>query len=521
MMPLDNNNSVSSNYKWLVLFNIMISTFMVVLDTTVVNTALPVIMGTLGASMNTAEWILTGYMLSMATVLAMSSWLSTRFGFKNIYIASLLIFTLGSFLCSISTSIEELIFWRIIEGIGGGLLMPVGLSIVTTTFSAEQRNMAIGLWSIATAASVSFGPMIGGYLVDSFSWNYIFYINIPIGLLCAIFAYVVQRKESRMNSSRLDWWGVVTSSIFLPVFLYGLSQVNASDNPQGWSSPIVVSCMLIAAFMFAVFIYAELHVKAPLIDLRIFRYRNFSIANFVILIFAIGMFGSTFLIPLYLQDSLGYSAFQSGLMFLPAGLIQAFASPLSSRLIEKIDGRAIIIVGLLLLSYSFVINSSFSVFTSHDDILHSLLLRSFALGILYPPLMAISVRDISFKDMPQASGLTNIIRQVGGSIGVAFFTYNMSIRRNYHSQVYSESLNYLGEEYNQSVDRLTQFYQSASGDNAIAAVQQSKSYIDNFISNQAYVSAINDQFIVGAIFTMLAVLPVLFISRNRGLRRRK
>ena len=222
----------SPSYKWFILGNVMISTFMVVLDSTVVNTALPVIMGTLGASMNTAEWILTGYMLSMATVLSTTGWLSNRFGYKNVFIASLIIFTFGSFMSGNSTTIGELIFWRIIEGVGGGLLMPVGMSIVTTVFPPSQRSTALGFWAIATAASVSFGPMIGGYLVDNFNWNYIFYVNIPIGILCIIVTIVLQRRYAHDGKLQLDVPGLITSALFLPVFLYGLSQVNASTNPD-------------------------------------------------------------------------------------------------------------------------------------------------------------------------------------------------------------------------------------------------------------------------------------------------
>ena len=309
----------SPSYKWFILGNIMISTFMVVLDSTVVNTALPSIMGTLGASMDTAEWILTGYMLSMATILATTGWLSNRYGYKNVFIASLIIFTFGSFMSGNSTSIGELIFWRIIEGIGGGMLMPVGMSIVTTVFPPEERSTALGFWAIATAASVSFGPMIGGYLVDNFNWNYIFYVNIPIGILCIIITIVLQKDYAYEKNLKLDLPGLITSATFLPVFLYGLSQVNASTNPQGWSNPIVMACMWISAISFVLFIYFELSAKTPLIDIHLFKDWRFSIANFVILVFAIGMVGSTFLIPLYMQDNLGYSAFEAGLVFLPVG----------------------------------------------------------------------------------------------------------------------------------------------------------------------------------------------------------
>ena len=183
--------SESSYYKWIILANVMITTFMAVLDATVVNTALPVIMGTLGAPMNTVEWILTGYMLSLATILAITGWLSSKFGYKLVFIAGLAIFTFGSFMCGNSSTIGSLIFWRIVEGIGGGILMPVGMSIVSSVFPPKERSMALGFWAVATAASVSLGPMFGGYIVDNLNWSYIFYINVPIGIFSILFTAIV------------------------------------------------------------------------------------------------------------------------------------------------------------------------------------------------------------------------------------------------------------------------------------------------------------------------------------------
>lgn len=517
MITQQNNSSPeSSSYKWFILGNVMISTFMVVLDSTVVNTALPTIMGTLGASMNTAEWILTGYMLSMATVLSTTGWLSNRFGYKNIFIASLIIFTFGSFMCGNSTSINELIFWRIIEGVGGGMLMPVGMSIVTTAFPPEQRSTALGFWAIATAASVSFGPMIGGYLVDNFNWNYIFYVNIPIGILCMIVTIVIQKKYQYAKNLKLDIAGLITSALFLPVFLYGLSQVNASTNPQGWSSPLVMACMWISAVSFILFVYFEMTVSSPLIDLRLFKDWKFSIANLVIFIFAVGMFGSTFLIPLYMQDNLGYSAFQAGLVFMPVGLVQAFGSPISGKLTKYIDPRIIIVTGLLLLSISFFINSTFTLQTDRHTIIASLILRGVGMGILYPPLLSVSLESITSKQMAQASSITNIIRQVGGSVGVACFTFMLTLRRTFHSQIYSETIDYTGNTYQSMINRLSEFFSSVGSDTSESALSQAKSYLVNWLNTEAYIKGINDDFFIGGIVTVLAIIPVLFLKQKKN-----
>ncbi len=507
--------SDSPAYKWIILGNVMLATFMAILDATVVNTALPVIMGTLGVSMNQIEWILTGYMLSMATILSTTGWLSNRFGYKNIFLLGVLIFTFGSFMCGNSDSINQLIFWRIIEGIGGGIIMPVGMSIVTSVFPPEERSTALGFWAISTAASVSFGPMIGGYLVDNFTWNYIFYINVPIGIFCIFFSVVVQKSYKLESALKFDIPGFITSSTFLPVFLYGLSQVNSSTNPSGWKSPVVMGCMWIAVVFFVLFIFTELNVKTPLIDIRVFKHKNFSIANFVIFIFAVGMFGSTFLIPLYLQDTLGYSAFHAGLLFLPVGLIQAFVSPSAGRIIKYIDPRIVIIFGLILLSTSFFMNNNLTLQTDRSYVLFSLILRGAGLGILFPPLLAVSLVNVSAIRMAQASSITNITRQVGGSVGVAFFTYTLSRRRTFHTQIYSETIDYTGETYQNTVESLSQFYSSTGADNAVAAAKMAKHYIIEWINTEAYIKGINDDFLIGAIITVLAIIPALLLTPKK------
>ena len=504
-----------SSYKWLVLFNVMLTTFMAVLDSTVVNTGLPVIMGTLGASMNSAEWILTGYMLSMATILPAAGWLSDRFGYKRLFIFSLVVFTIGSFMCGNSTAIGELVFWRIFQGIGGGLLMPVGMAVVTTVFPVEQRGMALGFWAIASAASVSFGPLIGGYLVDNLNWNYIFFVNIPIGGFSIIYTMIVQQEYKTGIRQKFDIPGFVTSAIFLPVFLYGLSELTSSTNTRGWSSPLVLGCMWVAAVSFVLFIYTELTVKNPMINLKIFKDHNFSLANLIVFIFGVGMFGSTFLIPLYMQDSLGYSAYQTGLFFLPVGFLQAVASPLAGNAARWVNPKVVIVLGLLLLCSSFYMNYSFSFLTDKWYIMVSLYLRGVGLGLLYPPLLNVSLRMISNQQMAQASSVTNIVRQIGGSFGVAMFSHLLSQRRTFHTERYHEAIAYTEQTYTNVVDGLRHFFSASGGLGHAESVSYAKRYILEHVDMEAYISGIDDVFFVAFVTTLLALIPMFFLKTKR------
>lgn len=506
----------SSSYKWIVLGNIMIGTFMAVLDSTVVNTGLPVIMGTLGADINVAEWVLTGYMLSMASILPAAGWLSERFGYKKIYFLSLLVFTVGSFMCGSSSTIEELIFWRVIEGFGCGMLLPVGMAIVSDVFPPEQRGTALGFWSIASAASVSFGPTIGGYLVDYMDWNYIFYVNIPIGILALIVTAIVQKEHVKGTKVPFDIPGFITSAIFLPVFMYGLSEVNSSTNSMGWNSPVVLGAMWIAVVTFILFLYFEFTVRTPLINLRLFVDKDFALSNLILFVFGIGMFGSTFLIPLYLQDNLGYSALQAGMFFMPVGIIQGVASPLSGKLMQRINPKVFIVSGILLMALSFYMNYYLSFLTEKWYIMLSLYLRGLGMGLLFTPLLTLSLVNIRNSDMAQASSITNIVRQMGGSFGVAIFSHLLTQRTAFHTQRYGEALNYTGDVYRQTLHSLSGFMEHTGGRTPDTAREVAEMLMLKRIDLEGYISAINDDFFIAFIVTLLCVVPVLFLRTKKG-----
>ena len=502
-------------YKWLILANVMIATFMAVLDSTVVTVGLPTIMGDLGTDINTAEWILTAYMLSLAVMLPVSSWFANKYGYKNVFIVSILIFTSGSFLCGNSTSIEELIFWRVYQGIGCGAIIPVGMAIVTAVFSPEKRGLALGFWAVASAVSVSFGPSIGGFLIDNFNWNYIFFVNVPIGAFAVFFSWVVQKELQKRVVGKFDFLGFITSSIFLSTFLYGLTAVNSATNLEGWNDPTVIFCLFIALASFLLFIYVELTQTNPLMNLRLFRDRNFALGNIVIFIFGVGMFGSTFLVPLYLQNSLGYSAFQSGLFFIPVGILQGIASPLVGKLSQKYNPKIFIIVGLILLGTSFYLNQSLSYLTEASYINLSLYLRGVGMGMLFSPLMNVSLYNISQEFMAQASSLTNIIRQVGGSFGVTIMSYILAKRTAFHTARYHESLNYSGEVYLQTKNELSQYMLHHTAASDQLANLYSTTVLNQRINMEAYIGGMNDDFFIASMITFAAIVPVFFLLKKR------
>ncbi|MBQ4278603.1 MAG: DHA2 family efflux MFS transporter permease subunit [Rikenellaceae bacterium] len=433
MKHLQTRIQQSKGYKWWVLGVIMLGTFMAVLDITVVNVGLPTIMHAFGVSLSTAEWVITAYMITMTIMLPTAGWLADKYGNKNLYLIGMVLFTLGSWLCGRAQTDVFLIASRALQGIGGGTIQALGLAIVTREFPPSQRSMALGLWAIASAASISFGPLIGGYLVDDYSWHWIFDVNVPIGIVGVLATILIQREWKRPDIGPFDWVGFVSVATFMPLAIYALARGNATSNPQGWSSPSVIVPGTIAVIALVVFIVAELRSKYPLLNIRLLADRNFGIAMLVLVIFGICMFGGTYLLPLYMQNGLGYTAIMAGSVFLPVGLIQGILSTLSGFITKYIGTLPQVFCGLAVMTLSFWFASRFTVDTPHSGIMLVLYLRGFGMGLTFAPLNVFSLKNLKHGDMAAASGISNSIKQLAGSIAVAMLTSILTARTAAHA----------------------------------------------------------------------------------------
>jgi DHA2 family multidrug resistance protein len=505
----------SSWYRWWVLGNVMIGTFMAVLDATIVNVGLPKIMTSFGVGLDRIEWVLTAYMLALAVMLPATAWLADRFGYKRMYFIGLLLFTLGSFLCGISPNENILILSRIVQGLGAGMIMPIGMAIVTREFPVNQRGIALGFWSVAAAASVSFGPLIGGYLVDTFNWPLIFDVNVPIGIVGMLVTVLIQKEYINKNLKKFDLAGFISIATFLPLVLYALSEGNAVTNTAGWHAPYILICFGISVIALTVFVANELTIDEPIIDLRLLTNRNFGISNIVVFLFGMGMFGSTFLMPLYLQNSLGYSAIQAGAFFLPVGILQGIMAPLSGYASDKINPKIPIILGILIMATSFYMNTWLSYLTEKSFIMFTLYLRGIGMGMLFTPISAVALLDIPREKMAQASGLTNTIRQLAGSFGVAILATLLSTRVKFHNQLYSEALDQNSPVYKSVTNKLVQQIQHHTGAGYADAMKQGQIILSGHISKQAYISGINDDFLIAAAITLAGVIPVFWLHTRK------
>jgi drug resistance transporter, EmrB/QacA subfamily len=493
----------------------MVGTFMVVLDSTIVNVSLPKIMSSFGVGLSTIEWVITAYMLAMAAMLPTSGWLADKFGYKRVYFWGLFLFTLGSLLCGLSNDETTLILSRVIQGLGAGTVQPLGMAIITREFPLKQRGLALGFWAIAAAASVSFGPLIGGYLVDNFSWQLIFDVNIPVGIIALVFTILIQREFVSPNARKFDYIGFISVIIFLPVLLYALSEGNAQTNSAGWTAPYILVCFAISAIAFAVFVTQELTTEYPLLDLRLLVDRNFGMSNALMFVFSIGMFGSTFLLPLYLQNSLGYTALQSGAVFLPVGIIQGAFSPVSGWFADKVNAKTPIIAGVGLLVVSFLLNSNLSFLTEHSYIMTSLYIRGLGMGLIFTPLSTLSLLTIPREKMAQASGIMNTVRQVGGSIGVALLSTLLTARVSFHSQMYGEAIQSTSQTFQSVTKNMAYFIQQHGGGSFGTALKQGQSILMSNIGTQAFIQGVNDDFLIAACISILGFIPILLLKSKK------
>jgi DHA2 family multidrug resistance protein len=504
-----------ASYRWWVLFNVMIGTFMAVLDATIVTVALPKIQASFGVDIDKVEWVLTAYLLAFAVMLPTSGWVADHFGYKRTYFLALFLFTLGSFLCGLAWDENVLILFRILQAIGAGLLMPVGMAIVTREFPVEQRGVALGFWSIAAAASVSLGPLIGGYLVDNIGWNAIFDVNVPVGIVALFATAVIQREYKTERARSFDVLGFVSLAVFLIALLLALSDGNAAWNTGGWTSPFIVSCFVISSLGLVVFLVVEFNVEHPLIELNLLKNFNFGVTNAILFIFGLGMFGSTFLLPLYLQDSLGYTALQAGAVFLPVGILQAFTAPISGIVSDRINPKIPAVLGLILLAWSLYMNGSLSLYSMHRDIMLPLIIRGLAMGMLFTPLTTLALSEIPKHKIAQASGLFNVLRQLGGSFGVALMGTLLTRRMMYHSTLYGQMVDQHSGIFQQVSYGLMHFSREAVGGSTAVSGMRANALIVEHIMNQAFVRAIDDDFIVAAAITLAAVIPIFLLRTNR------
>ncbi|HEX3016114.1 MAG TPA: DHA2 family efflux MFS transporter permease subunit, partial [Desulfobacteria bacterium] len=492
-------------YMWLALVVVVIGTFMSILDTSIVNIAIPKMMTIFGASTDQIEWVLTGYMLTMGIVIPLTGYLGDSFGYKRIYIFALTVFTIGSALCGIASSTQTMVAARVVQAVGGGMIMPIGMSMTYRIIPLEKRGLALGIWGISAMAAPAIGPTLSGYIVEYLDWRLIFMINVPVGIIGVTLAMIILRETPRVKNMKFDLGGALTAGIGLFTLLLALSEASS----KGWSSGYIIGLLVVAALSLTTFVLIELVHSQPLLDLRVLKIFPFTLSLFINIVTTIGLFGGVFLIPLYMENLRGYSAMQTGVLMFPSAVATGIAMPISGKLFDKYGAKWLTIIGLAALTISTYVLSKMTMDTPYDTVMLVLIIRGLGMGLCMMPSQTAGMNSIPPAEVGRASALNNTIRQASGSFGIAVLTTIMQNRQAFHAAVYTENLNLNSPQVVQA-QAMIQEALSQHGMSMAAAKTGTVLQLFSTVMQQAMASALDDTFLVSAGICLIAI-PLAFL----------
>jgi EmrB/QacA subfamily drug resistance transporter len=404
------------NRKWWTLVAVAFGLFMIMLDNTVVNVALPSIERDLHVSISSLEWIVTAYALTFAALLITGGKLGDLFGRRRIFVIGIAIFTLSSLACGFAPTAGFLIGARAVQGVGAALMNPASLSIITATFPPRERGQAIGIWAGVSAMALAIGPLVGGLIVDNINWNWIFFINVPVGIVGIIVSQLVI-KESRDTSHEqsIDLPGLITSSAGLFALTYGLIE----GNRHGWTSPEIVGLFSAAAVLLVAFVVVEHRQRLPMLDLSLFRIGSFTGSNIVAMLVSLGMFGVFFFVSLYIQNILGWTPTQAGASFLPMTILIILIAPIAGKMSDRVGSRWLMGGGMTLVSISLLLYQRVGLHSTFWTLLPAMLLGGVGMALTMSPMTAAAMSSVPVDKAGVGSGVLNSFRQLGGSLGIA------------------------------------------------------------------------------------------------------
>ena len=403
---------------WIIAISVMFATFMEVLDTTVVNVSLPHIAGSLSATIDEATWVLTSYLVANAIILPMTGWLASVFGRKRLLMLSVVGFTGASFLCGLAPTLGSLIVFRIMQGATGGALQPLSQAVLLEAFAPKDRGKAMGFWGLGIVVAPILGPVLGGYLTDSYSWRWVFYINIPVGIASIVMTkmFIFDPPYLKQEKRRVDYWGIG----MLAVGIGALQIVLDKGQEEDWfSSHMIAILAVISAVTIIALIVHELRTDDPVVDLRVFKTRTYAVGVFLMTIVGFVLYGSMVLLPIMLQTVLGYPPLQAGIAMAPRGIGSFFMMPLTGLMTGKFDPRKLLSVGLVVGGGTLIFLGTLNLSAGYWDIFWPQLIQGAGMALLFVPLTTVTMDSIPRERMGNATSLFNLMRNIGGSVGIA------------------------------------------------------------------------------------------------------
>jgi len=496
---------------WLIAIAVMSSTFMEVLDTTVVNVSLPHIAGSLSASTDEATWTLTSYLVANAIILPMTGWLAGRFGRKRLLMMAVTGFTVASFFCGLAPSLPFLIIFRIIQGACGGGLQPLSQAILLESFPPEKRGQAMAFWALGIVVAPMLGPVAGGWLTDNYSWRWVFYINVPIGVIAILLtqAFVFDPPYLRREKTGIDYWGIG----LLCVGMGSLQILLDKGQEEDWfGSHFIIVLLVLSIIGLGGLIIRELKAKHPVIDLTVFKYRSYAVGTFLMTIVGFVLYGSTVLLPLLMQELLGYTATHAGVTNLPRGLASFMFMPVVGILTGKVDARKLLAVGLTATAIAMFLVSTFSLDVGFWNFWWPLMIQGAGLGLIFVPLTTVTNDPIPRERMGNATSLFNLMRNIGASMGISAVTTMQFRQMQAHINILGGHVNSSSPAAQQTFRGLEQVFMSRGAD-AVTAAHQAEGAVWGMVLRQASMLSYNDVFrFLGGMF--LVLLPLLFLMKK-------
>ncbi len=502
---------------WLIAVVVTMATFMELLDTTIANVALPHIAGGLSSGIDESTWILTSYLVANAVILPLSAWASRTFGRKRYYMTCVALFTISSFLCGLAPSLGALIFFRVLQGLGGGGLAPCEQAILVDTFPPAQRAGAFALYSMAIVTAPAIGPTLGGWITDHFDWRWVFYINVPVGLLSLFLSNLVvtdsprmlkEMQQAKRDGNKVDWIGILLVAVAFGCLEVVLDKGQRDD----WlESNFILTFLIISLAALFSGIWWELTVKHPVVDLSLLKERNFALANFFYFMFGFTLIGSTVLIPIMLQGLFNYTAYESGWAISPAAFVVVFMAPLVVKFIlPKLGAAPLIFASFVIQAIALWCYSSLSLDAGYESFLHCRLIQGFGIAFLFIPVSGLAYSYLPKEKNNAASSLTNLFRNLGSSFGIAFVTTLQAQRQQVHQTFIVEHLPVGDPDVLQRLRTLGATFQH-SGYNATDASLHAKALLASTVQNQAGILSFLDVFWVLGWFSLGSALLVFFI----------
>jgi EmrB/QacA subfamily drug resistance transporter len=500
-------------YKWIVAGVIIFGLFMTILDGTIVNIAIPRLQNAFGATLTSVQWVLTGYTLVQGVATPLTAFLAQRLGQKRLYILALTGFTAGSVLCGFALNLPMLIFFRVVQGATGAFMSPLAITLLYSEFPVEERGLALGALGIPILLAPAIGPTVGGYIVTFLGWQLIFFINLPIGIIGGVLAMIYLHESRVEQRTAFDVPGFLFSAIGLASLLYGISDANT----DGWGSAKVLSFLIAGTVSLIAFVVVELRTaaagKQSLLDLRVFTSMAFTTGTIASMFVIFALYGGLFILPIYLQDLRGLSAYQAGLLLLPQAFASMVASVVAGRLVDKIGVRLVIVPGLCILTVALWLFSSVGPDTPYEKIQVWLIVRSFALGFCFQPLSVASFAEMRASRLPQATAVSTTVRFVISSLAVAVIATLVQSRTTFHYVRLAEQVT-----ANSSIGQLLltlQGYFVAKGTALNVAYSAAVQVVSGMLQRQATILAMRDAFLISMGLTFLAIIASLFVGSGK------